>query len=97
MKKNCQILTIQELAREAADYFSRVEGSRLTYKADGCTLSKEGDLTLVCWNDDTRCFDWKRTFTGNLLAQMVDMPLWEVVMIDRGGFDDYAILFYEQD
>ena len=97
MKKNCQILTVEELAHEAAIHIKRIEGKNMSYKWDSCTLSKEGDLTLVCCNEETLCYDLERTFTGNELAHMLNMPLWEVVMIDNGGSDDNALFLYEQE
>ena len=97
MKKNCQIHTVQELAFEAAHYVKKSEGKTLSYLWGSSTLSNEGDLTLLCWNDETRCYDLERTFTGNELAYMLNMPLWEVVMIDNGGSDDKALFLYEQE
>ena len=95
MKRNCQILSVNELAREAADCIQRLEGAKIKYKVDSCTLSDNGDLSISVWNEQTNRFDIMRRFTGNELAYIVNMPLWEVVMIDRGGFDERAILFYE--
>ena len=96
MKRNCQILSANDLAKEAAEYIQRLEGSKITYKVDSCTLSDNGDFSLAVWNEQTNRFDIMRRFTGNELAYMLNMPLWEVVMIDRGGFDEMAMLFYEQ-
>ena len=30
-------------------------------------------------------------------AYIINMPLWEIIGIDNGGFDDLAILFYEEE
>lgn len=46
--------------------------------------------------DDNGIFSEKRTFTANEIAYIINMPLWEIIGIDNGGFDDLAILFYEE-
>lgn len=35
-------------------------------------------------------------FTANDVANFIDMPLWEVVMVNDCGYDRYALLFYEE-
>lgn len=35
-------------------------------------------------------------FTANDVANFINMPLWEVVMVDDCGCDRYALLFYEE-
>lgn len=52
-------------------------------------FSEAGDLAVVLVDGSFRMF------TPCELAKLINMPLWEVVMVDNGGFDNYAILFYE--
>ena len=95
MKANCQIETAEQLAEAVARSFMDETGKRISYKADSCHLSKNGDFHFV-YRDETGTFSGHQIFTANQLAYIKDMPLWEVVGVDMGGFDELAILFYEE-
>ncbi len=95
MKMNCQLMNTEELAKVAANIVSKEIHKGVTYKSDSCYLTKDGKFHFV-FMDNTGTFGARRTFTANELAYEIDMPLWEIVGIDNGGFDDLAILFYEE-
>ena len=95
MKTNCQIADSNELAKIAACHIANEMGKGITYNGDSCYLTKDGKFHFV-YMDETGTFGAQRTFTANELAYINDMPLWEIIGIDNGGFDDLAILFYEE-
>ena len=96
MKKNCQIADVNELARIAAYYIEEAEDRQVTYKVDSCYLKEDGTFHFVMRDDETGLFTDTRDFTANRMANIANMPLWEVVGIDNGGCDELAILFYEE-
>ena len=87
MKKNCQIWKAVDIAS-----MLRVE-KMLRMKV--CTIHDNGYFTANLWNNDKRKFCDTITLSPRQIAEAVNMPLWEIVMVDNGGSDDYAILFYE--
>ena len=95
MKKNCQILTVTQIANNVSWDVSEKSGRKITYKGDSCYLEKDGTFHFV-YMGDNGTFSEEKTFTPNEIAYIVDMPLWEVVCVDGGGFDELAILFYEE-
>ena len=96
MKFNCQIVDSSEIARIVASHLTKEMGKEITYKEDSCYLTKDGQFNFV-YMDENGIFSEKRTFTANELAYINNMPLWEIIGIDNGGFDDLAILFYEEE
>ena len=96
MKTNCQIVGSSEIARIVASHLTREMGKEITYKEDSCYLSKDGKFYFV-YMDENGIFSEKRTFTANEIAYIINMPLWEIIGIDNCGFDDWAILFYEEE
>ena len=96
MKTNCQIVGSSEIARIVASHLTREIGKEITYKEDSCYLSKDGKFYFV-YMDENGIFSEKRTFTANEIAYIINMPLWEIIGIDNCGFDDWAILFYEEE
>lgn len=95
MKFNCQIVDSSEIARIVASHLTREMGKEITYKEDSCYLSKEGKFYFV-YMDDNGIFSEKRIFTANEIAYIINKPLWEIVGIDNFSFNDWAILFYEE-
>lgn len=95
MKANCQIMDSAEIAKMVASHIANEIGKGITYKGDSCYLSKNGNFHFV-YMDETGTFGAQRTFTANELAYINNMPLWEIIGIDNGGFDELAILFYEE-
>ena len=95
MKFNCQIVDSSEIARIVASHLTREMGKEITYKEDSCYLSKEGKFYFV-YMDENGIFSEKRIFTANEIAYIINMPLWEIVGIDNFSFNDWAILFYEE-
>ena len=71
-------------------------GKERSYKEDSCYLSKDGKFYFV-YMDENGIFSEKRTFTANEIAYIINMPLWEIIGIDKCGFEDWAILFYEEE
>ena len=96
MKDNVQLMDTATIAKEVADYLSAKNDTKIVYKVDSCYLEKNGDFHLVVWDDATNAFSQELTFTGNDIAYMVDQPLWEVVSVDAGGFDELALLMFEE-
>ena len=96
MKKNCQIADTYEIAKIVACNLSDELGYGVIYKSDSCYLKKDGTFHFVMRDNDTGLFTNTRDFTANEIAYMADMPRWEIVGIDNGGFDELAILFYEE-
>lgn len=98
MKKNCQILNTNALAEEVSCYLADQIDHKysISYKSDSCYLEKDGTFHFVMKDRATGLFSIQKTFSANDLAHIVNMPLWEVVGIDNGGFDELAILFYEE-
>ena len=96
MKTNCQIVDSSVIAKIVASHLSKEMGKEITYKEDSCYLTKDGQFNFV-YMDDNGIFSEKRTFTANEIAYIINMPLWEIIGIDNGGFDDLAILFYEEE
>lgn len=95
MKFNCQIVDSSEIARIVASHLTREMGKEITYKEDSCYLSKEGKFYFV-YMDENGIFSEKRIFTANEIAYIINKPLWEIVGIDNFSFNDWAILFYEE-
>ena len=82
MKKNCQLYRAQELFDELFAY-----------------EPKNGKITDVRI-DAEGCLDWRedgkeRSYDPNECCFRMNMPLYEVVMVDDGGDDVYAILMFE--
>lgn len=87
MKKNVQVYTSEQI--------------RTILQGD-CVLPKPCCDPQILANGDffysaMRNGKWvQNTFTANDVANFIDMPLWEVVMVDDCGMDRYALLFYEE-
>ena len=98
MKKNCQIANAATLAEEVACYLADKDDHKysISYKVDSCYLEKDGTFHFVMKDRATGLFCKYKTFSPNELAHIVNMPRWEVVGIDNGGFDELAIIFYEE-
>ena len=96
MKTNCQIVDSNLIAKIVASHLTKEMGKEITYKEDSCYLTKDGQFNFV-YMDDNGIFSEKRTFTANEIAYINNMPLWEIIGIDNGGFDDWAIHFYEDE
>ena len=66
------------------------------------TITKDGDyIDTGYMMDSPDGGDDKRKFADcmmspNDIAHSINMPLWEVIMVDNGGHDEYALLFYEE-
>lgn len=88
-------MTTEQLAIVAAGIVSRENHKGVSYKSDSCYLTKDGKFHFV-FMDNTGTFGGRRTFTANELAYEIDMPLWEIVAVSDFGFDELAILFYEE-
>lgn len=88
-------MNTEELAKVAAIIVSKEIGKGISYKSDSCYLTKDGKFHLA-YMDETGTFGARRMFTANELAYEIDMPLWEIVGVDNFGFDELAILFYEE-
>ena len=84
MKKNCQILTAEQLARKMC-----------TIECEDAVLLSDGTLCIRTEPCGVNEFARRWMFTTDEIAQKINMPHWEVVMFDIGGFDEYALLFYE--
>ena len=95
MKMNCQIMDSAEIAKMVASHIANEGGKGITYKGDSCYLTKNGDFHFV-YMDDNGVFSAQRTFTANDIAYIANMPLWEIIGVDKGGFDETAILLYEE-
>lgn len=95
MKSNCQIVDSSEVARIVASHLTMEMGKEIIYKEDSCYLTRDGMFNFV-YMDENGIFSEKRVFTANEIAYIINMPLWEIIGIDNGGFDDLAILFYEE-
>lgn len=96
MKKNCQIMDAKDIAAEVASSLSREFGYGVAYKGDSCYLKEDGTFHFVMRDKATGMFSATRDFSADDIAYILDMPRWEVVGIDNGGFDELAILFYEE-
>lgn len=81
MKKNCQLYTAKGLFKAM---FSESPAEDAQVRIDG-----EGNL---CWYREDR--ERASVLAGNCAYQL-NMPLWEVVMVDVDGFDEFAVLMYE--
>ena len=88
MKRNCQIMNDEAIA----EVIRTQKGLALKdyYVADN------GDFITKVWDPAAEAFTARRVYTAGDIAQMVNMPLWEVVGVDSNGWDEYAILFYEE-
>ena len=85
MKKNCQILTAMQVAKEMCT----IECEDAVFLSDGTLCIR----TVPCGVNE---FARRRIFTPDEISQKINMPHWEVVMFDIGGFDEYALLFYKE-
>lgn len=66
------------------------------------TITKDGNYVYTGTKmEGMDEWDGKRKFVDcvmfpNDIALLINMPLWEVVMVDNGGHDEYALMFYEE-
>ena len=96
MKVNVQIYTTKALADVIACDLSGKLDYTVVYKEDSCALGKDGVFHLVYRDCDTGLFSKQLDVPAYEIAGIVNMPFWEVIGVDQGGFDDYALMFYEQ-
>ena len=82
MKKDCQLYRAQELFDKLFAYDPK--NGRIT----DVHIDKEGYL---CWKVDGK----ERAYDPLECCERLYMPFYEVVMVDEGGDDAYAILMYE--
>ena len=88
MRKNCQIWNKNNVLNEFYPYPDRKDMCYGDYEIlnDGSfriKLEVEGELKEV-------------VYSPMEIAEKVDMPLWEIVMVDYDGSDEFALLFYEE-
>ena len=81
MKSNCQIYQAKELWGTIFNYES--------YFPKKVWINELGDLE---WIDNEGVSHFK---TANECAYEISMPLYEVIMVDNNGWDEYALLFFE--
>jgi len=79
IKMNCQLYTAESICDEL---FLEIENKEeVRFDQLGSLCRGHGSASVM--------------YTITELASKLNMPLWEIVMIDNHGFDDYAVLFYE--
>lgn len=88
MKKNCMLVDADALVAFA----EASEDGAKPYK--GARLCEDGTLEWNELEEGSGEFS-ARSMGPDALAALVEMPLWEVVSIDAGGTEEFAILFYE--
>lgn len=90
IKKNVQIWKAEDIA----DFLRADDNTPALkdYRIDG-----NGHFITKTWNGEKQAFTDTLTLTAGDVAQMVDMPLWELVKVGWGGFEEFALLFYELD
>ena len=87
MKKNCFIKGALALANLMA--------TKNHFACSTAEITSDGDLVFTQWNKDDQSDSERMHFYPNEIAYKINMPLWEVCMIEVGGDDEYAIMFYE--
>lgn len=90
IKKNVQIWKAEDIA----DFLRADDNTPALndYRIDG-----NGNFITKTWNEARLAFTDTRTFTADGISKMINVPLWELVKVGWGGFEDFALLFYELD
>jgi len=81
MKKNCQLYTAEQLWDEIFNYKDEY--------AEKVWITEDGFLH---WVEEEGI---SGEMNPNECAYSINMPLYEVVMVDNEGEDEYALLFFE--
>lgn len=81
IKRNCQLYTAENLWDEIYNYETR--------RPTEMRIDENGELHWT-FADGSHGFS-----LPNECAYKINMPLWELVMVDRDGDDEYALLFFE--
>ncbi len=81
MKKNTQLYTAQKLYDEIFAYCPKGVITNIHIDEDGYLNYTENGID--------------KEIDPNELCERMNMPLWEVCMVDNNGDDDFAIIMYE--
>lgn len=81
VKKNCQLYTAEQLWDEIFNYETR--------RPTEIRINDKGELYWA-YRDGSHNF-----ILPSECAYKINMPLWEIVMVDNCGSDEFALLFYE--
>jgi len=88
MKANCMVISASEMLKIMEPY----SAGKYRRNFKNPHFDKSGNFTYY----EKVVEGWQvRERTPNECAEGICMPLWEVVTVDNGGFDEYALMFYE--